>query len=73
VLISRYVSLGSIISVVGYAAAVGLTEYFLRDNPAWYIGVIFCSSIAVILIFKHKDNIKRLIAGNEKKLGKKHG
>jgi len=71
VLATRYVSLGSMISAVMYVAAVGLTEVYLYENPAWYIGVIFCGLIAVVIVYKHKDNIKRLIAGNENKLGRK--
>jgi len=71
VAITRYVSLGSMISAVLYVVAVGLTEVFLWDNPAWYIGVIFCGSIALIIVLKHSENIKRLLNGTEKKLGKR--
>jgi glycerol-3-phosphate acyltransferase PlsY len=34
------------------------------------IGTAFATVIAAILIVKHRENIKRLVAGNEKKLGK---
>ena len=71
VLITKYVSLGSVIAAASYAASVGLVLFFVRNSNTWYISLIFSSAIAVIIIFKHKDNIKRLIAGNEKKLGEK--
>jgi glycerol-3-phosphate acyltransferase PlsY len=68
VLITRYVSVGSMIAAVVYALSVGVGE-FTRGGLSF--GVVFAGAIAVIIIVKHRENIARLAAGNEKKLGKK--
>jgi glycerol-3-phosphate acyltransferase PlsY len=41
----------------------------LFKQPYEYI--IFSAIIIVLSIFKHKENIKRLRSGNERKIGKK--
>jgi acyl phosphate:glycerol-3-phosphate acyltransferase len=68
VLITRYVSLasliGAVLNVVGF---IGLSLFFGLD--ARYIGFAFASSFLVIL--HHRDNIKRLLNGTERKLGEK--
>ena len=64
VLISRYVSLSSILASVGAViAAVVLYDF----------GVFFCFTliIAVLCIIRHHANISRLLKGTENKLGKK--
>jgi len=71
VLVTKYVSVGSIIAAALYPVVVGVIGYYVWGNDEVYIGVIFSSVIAVLLIFKHRENMKRLIAGNEKKFGKK--
>ena len=70
VAISRYVSLGSILGCVAFPVAV----YFLSGNrygsaTPHIIGVICLTSALVIL--KHHQNIRRLFAGTENKLGAK--
>ena len=65
-LLSRYVSLASIVS----AASVPLFfRYLLNDAPFWHIVISIGISIAVIL--KHHSNIARLAQGTERKLGQK--
>jgi glycerol-3-phosphate acyltransferase PlsY len=70
VTIWRYVSLASIIA----AASLPLLTY------AWYAGrpdeppvsvMLGTICISVLIILKHKDNIQRLIAGTENRLGSK--
>jgi glycerol-3-phosphate acyltransferase PlsY len=63
VAITRYVSLGSIVAVAVYAIASGIF--------GGMVAAIFAGAIAAVIIIMHRGNIKRLIAGNEKKLGKK--
>jgi glycerol-3-phosphate acyltransferase PlsY len=66
--ITKYVSLGSVIAAVAYPVCVWLVGTGTVESVA------ICSAITAILIFKHRENIKRLIAGNENKLGvKKNG
>ena len=59
--ISKYVSLGSIIAL----ALSPILMYFF-NNPIGY--VVYCAVAAVYIIYLHRENIKRLIAGNENKV-----
>jgi glycerol-3-phosphate acyltransferase PlsY len=61
---SRYVSLGSILGAFSIPA-IGI---FLEEPRAYtLIGI----GTAMLIIFKHRENISRLIAGTESKFGKK--
>jgi acyl phosphate:glycerol-3-phosphate acyltransferase len=63
----RYVSLASIA-----AAAFAPFYYLFGDRVAWYTSkpVMFAIFImAVLLAIRHRDNINRLLAGTESKLG----
>ena len=57
------VSLGSI-----FAAPVVAIVMFLMDKPIEYVG--FAAFAAIIVIGKHKDNIKRLLRGEEKPISR---
>ncbi|MEE0741792.1 MAG: glycerol-3-phosphate 1-O-acyltransferase PlsY [Emergencia sp.] len=59
VLLTRMVSLGSIMA----AAAFPVTAYFLERDFFW-IGLV----MAVILLYAHRSNIKRILKGEESKL-----
>ena len=58
---SRYVSLGSII-----ALALAPVIMWFQGSPAAYI--IYSLVAAIYVIYLHRENIKRLIAGNENKV-----
>ena len=60
----RYVSLASI------AAAISLPFFAVLSGKSLEFK-IFCAIIAVLAVYSHRTNIKRLIQGNEKKLGQK--
>lgn len=60
-LIRRYVSLGSII-------AAALYPVFLTFIPGGSVYVPLAIIMSGIIIIKHSDNIKRLVAGTESKL-----
>jgi glycerol-3-phosphate acyltransferase PlsY len=66
--LTRFVSLGSLAGAVGsYAVLVPLT--IMNGFPVEYL---FYVSVGVLIIFiMHRDNIKRLIMGKERKLGDK--
>ena len=66
--VSKYVSLGSIIAAIAYPICIWLVGAFVWGRENVLIGVTFTSVIGVLLIIKHKDNIRRLIAGTEKKI-----
>jgi glycerol-3-phosphate acyltransferase PlsY len=67
VALTRYVSLGS---VVGSAAAGVLLcgMAVIRGDPAWAVWGVLVSGFIVIA---HRDNIERLLAGTERKLGER--
>ena len=58
---SKYVSLGSII-----ALALSPVLMFLFNQPIAY--VIYCIIGAIYVIYLHRENIKRLLAGTENKV-----
>ena len=59
--ITRYVSVGSIIALM----ISPFLMYYL-DAPVAYI--LYCGIGAIYIIYLHRENIKRLIAGNENKV-----
>jgi len=66
-LIFRYVSLGSI----GASAALPLfILYWGEGGPEWNARLAAMASlIAAFIIFKHRANVSRLLAGTENKVG----
>ncbi len=64
VILTKYVSLASICASLG---AIAASFVFCRLDAF----SIFCTLIGLLCIYRHKSNIKRLIDGNENKLGKK--
>jgi glycerol-3-phosphate acyltransferase PlsY len=66
--LSGFASLGSIIGVVGvFAILIPLTIIF--NLPIEYLSYAFAGTL--IIIFVHRDNIKRLLAGSERRLDQK--
>jgi acyl phosphate:glycerol-3-phosphate acyltransferase len=61
---SRFVSLGSIIGTCSFPILYFLLSY--RKDPSLWIllAAVFCSSL---IVWRHQDNIKRLVAGTESK------
>jgi len=69
VFISRYISLGSMISSIALVASI-----ILFGNEPFGHGLyltLFSIFISVLLIVRHKSNIKRILNGTESKIGKK--
>jgi glycerol-3-phosphate acyltransferase PlsY len=65
VAVSRYVSLGSIVAATAFPVAVYLLGY-----TDW-VPLLLVSATALAVIVKHHQNIGRLLAGNESRLGSK--
>jgi glycerol-3-phosphate acyltransferase PlsY len=65
--ISRYVSLASILG----AASFPLFAIFLvhGDRPPFFIAVE--CAVALLIIAKHQQNIRRLLVGTESRIGAK--
>ena len=59
--VSHYVSLGSIVGAVSFPVILALYHEDLKM-------VVFGIVVAVLLIFTHRKNIKRLVAGTESKI-----
>lgn len=58
---TKYVSVGSIIALL-----ISPVLMFLFHAPIAYI--IYCALGAIYIVYLHRENIKRLIAGNENKV-----
>jgi len=65
VLITRYVSLGSIVAAIALPVAV----WILQPHNL-FLGIA-TTALGALAIYKHKSNIQRLMAGTENRLGKK--
>jgi glycerol-3-phosphate acyltransferase PlsY len=65
---TRYVSLGSIVSAA-VAPPLFLVFYLLQQVPFAYLAYAVVGAALVIL--SHKDNIGRLLAGSESRLGQR--
>lgn len=63
VFISRYISLGSMISSIALVASI-----ILFGNGLYL--TLFSIFISILLIIRHKSNIKRILNGTESKIGK---
>jgi glycerol-3-phosphate acyltransferase PlsY len=67
VAVTRYVSLGSVVG----AAVAGVLMCWLAVNtgdPAWAVWGVLMGGFIIVA---HKDNIERLLAGTERKLGER--
>jgi acyl phosphate:glycerol-3-phosphate acyltransferase len=65
VLITRYVSLGSITAVAVFPFAAGLIRQFYLSPVA----LALMSLASLVILVKHRDNVRRLWAGTESRLG----
>jgi len=66
--LSGFASLGSIIGVVGaYTILIPLT--IMNGFPIEYL--VYTLLGTMLIIFVHRDNIKRLLSGKERKLNQK--
>ena len=67
VLLTRYVSLGSVVgAILGGLFLCGLA--YAQADPAWALWGVLVGGFIVVA---HKDNIERLLAGTERKLGER--
>jgi glycerol-3-phosphate acyltransferase PlsY len=65
VLLTRYVSIGSIAAAIALPATVWcLPEHNL------FLGIV-TTALGAMAIYKHRSNLKRLMAGTESRIGKK--
>ena len=61
--LSRYVSLGSILAALAFPIAA----YFLYKPP--WITLVLAAAVSAVVVLKHHQNIRRLVAGTENRFG----
>ncbi len=75
----RYVSLGSVIAISACPLLIAAFGAFSFDamrrsyGAGWPGTAAAASAIAVLVVFKHRANLSRLIAGTEARLGARSG
>lgn len=67
VAISKYISLGSILAAALLPAAFFIDHDFMSHRELFVFVFVAC----VFVIYKHKTNIRRILAGTENRLGEK--
>jgi glycerol-3-phosphate acyltransferase PlsY len=65
ILVTRYVSVGSIVAAIALPTVVWILQ------PHNLFLAIVTTALSALAIYKHKSNIQRLMAGTENRLGKK--
>jgi len=63
VVVTRYVSLGSVLGAISFPIAA----YFLQ--PTDWVSLVLASTVSLIVVLKHHENIRRLLAGTESRFG----
>ena len=72
VLLTRYVSLGSILAAISFPIAVYFVPPHLRPGDVLPLQFyVYTATAALLVVVKHHQNIGRLLAGTENKLGAK--
>ncbi|NUN68263.1 MAG: glycerol-3-phosphate 1-O-acyltransferase PlsY [Bacteroidetes bacterium] len=68
-MISRYVSLGSILAAMAIPVTLFIRENLFQVNiPGYHTLVYFAVAVSLLITYTHRENIKRLMAGTENKL-----
>jgi len=68
-IISKYVSLGSIASAIAFPLTMFFRHNIFKIDLQGYNTLIFFSiGISILVLYTHRENIKRLLAGTENRL-----
>ncbi len=73
VAVSRLVSLGSVVAI-GYGPLLVVVLHVWVDKmslPMVVFTTVMTAAVAAIIVIKHADNIKRLAAGKERRIGER--
>lgn len=68
--LTRFVSLGSILAAAFIPVFSLGVHLFIQSIPGFFPLFISLCAASAIIIYKHSENIKRLLAGTENKFGK---
>lgn len=74
-LISRYVSLGSIVAAAAFIPLfVGWNAWRLGPGAVWQLWpmIAFAALVAALILIRHRGNLARLLAGTENRIGQRH-
>jgi acyl phosphate:glycerol-3-phosphate acyltransferase len=63
--LSRYVSLGSVVGALSFP----VFAFFLVTGPRPLVFFAAQFAVALLIVFRHRQNIRRLLAGTESRLG----
>lgn len=67
---TRYISLGSIVAAVSLPIAFAILCAILEWGISRHTPLLgLCLALAVMVLIRHRDNIRRLMAGTENKVG----
>lgn len=70
-LVTHYVSLGSLSAAVAFPLTMFFRENVFLEQVRGYNTLIYFSiAIALLIIYTHRANIRRLVAGTEQRLGR---
>jgi glycerol-3-phosphate acyltransferase PlsY len=69
---TKYVSLGSMISAA-LLPIILLVQFFLLGKPVPIAHTVIAVLLAVLIVIMHRENIHRLVSGNENKISFKKG
>ena len=69
VFFTRYVSLGSLVAAGALPALTWLFYGILQTNPRSTAMIIIAVLAFVLILFAHRENVRRLMRGEEKKVG----
>jgi acyl phosphate:glycerol-3-phosphate acyltransferase len=67
VLLTRYISLASMLA----AACFPIAFFFLYRQSSTPAVIAMTAGVSLLIIYRHTDNIRRLMAGNENRFGSK--
>jgi acyl phosphate:glycerol-3-phosphate acyltransferase len=70
-LVTRYVSVGSIMAAVMLPVATLAIYHFTGDEGYGHRMIILTCILGALAIYKHKGNLERLMKGTESKIGQK--
>lgn len=67
-LLSRYVSLASILAALAFPGVVAIRKFVFHVDAMDMSLLIFGGFLALVIVYSHRGNIKRLLDGTEKRI-----
>lgn len=67
-LLTRYVSMGSVVAAFLYPALTYITHRYLTGSPPGIFKMLFCFVCGLLVIFAHRENIARVYHGKENRI-----